>query len=411
MIKLVEVKRAVLEGVRILQTISDFRMADQGIDGSFSSLHEPERTAIWQMLELELAPHRELQRKQVEWMLDLLFVQKIRVGWLLRQTPASEVLLYAMALRGQVGVLRVMLGYLWERDFPACTAVACELIQAPIRIWDLAQDADFGAVLAGLTNDDGPEVWICDWALSVAEARTAGEFSAGRDIPVLSLVPAALPQTASGGISPSPEQGSLRAQMLEAFRLAEPIARKTLMSAPVNIPRLRFWPDPTEVLWTTVALWFSPANSARRLQLNRVWELASDSQNRVTVLLRYCRPTVFMLSLLWRSGHLNSLRLSLRALLRDPQMAEDSIEDWYEALAEDVRPDWRRIIKEAARVELRIQIRDVSTEPEFGSALSVLEDDECPRVVLCDWELSEQEGELAKSLARRRRVTFVPLNP
>jgi hypothetical protein len=195
--------------------------------------------------------------------------------------------------------------------------------------------------------------------------------------------------------------------VLEAFRLAEPITRKTLMSAPVNIPRLRFWPDPTELLWTTVALWFSPANSARRLQVNRVWELASDSANRVTVLLRVCRPTVFMLSLMWKSGHLNSLRLSLGALLRDPQMAED----WHEALAEDVGPDWRRIIKEAACVERRIQIRAVSNEREFGAVLSVLENDECPDVVLCDWEFSEQEGELAQSLASRRRVTFVPLNP
>jgi hypothetical protein len=408
MIKPVDVKRSVLEGIRILQNISDLRMPDEGSDGSFSSLHEPERTAIWRMLEWELAPHREQQRKQVEWMLDLLFVQKIRVGWLLRQTPASEVLLYAMALRGQVGVLRVMLGYLWERDFPACIAVACELIQAPIRIWELAQDADFGTVLAGLTKNDGPEVWICDWALSVAEARTAGEFSAGRDIPVLSLVPAALPQTASGEISPSPEQGSLRAQMLEAFRLAEPIARKTLMSAPVKIPRLRFWPDPTEPLWTAVEVWFSPANSARRFFVNRVWELASDDANRVTVLLRFCRPSVFMLWLLGKSGHLHSLRLLLGALLRDPQMA---IEDWYEALAEDGAPDWRRIIKEAARVERLIQIRDVSNEREFGAALSVLENDECPRVVLCDWKFSEQEGELVKSLASRRGVTFVPLNP
>jgi hypothetical protein len=32
-------------------------------------------------------------------------------------------------------------------------------------------------------------------------------------------------------------------------------------------------------------------------------------------------------------------------------------------------------------------------------------------MVLCDWELSEQEGELAKSPASRRRLTFVPLNP
>jgi hypothetical protein len=88
-----------------------------------------------------------------------------------------------------------------------------------------------------------------------------------------------------------------------------------------------------------------------------------------------------------------------------------AIEDWHEALAEDVGPDLRRTIKEAARLERCIQIRDVSKERDFGSALRVLENDECPRMVLCDWELSEQEGELAKSPASRRRLTFVPLNP
>jgi hypothetical protein len=408
MIKPVDVKRSVLEGIRILQNISDLRMPDEGSDGSFSSLHEPERTAIWRMLEWELAPHREQQRKQVEWMLDLLFVQKIRVGWLLRQTPASEVLLYAMLYRGRVSALRLKLGYLWERDFPACAAVGSELIFSPIRIWDSPQESDFGGFLAGLEKDDSPEVWICDWELSVDEVRIAGEFSSGRPVTFLSLESPAVQQPASDEISHSRAQGYLKAQMLEAFRLAEPIARKTLMSARIEIPRLHFWAAPTELLWTTVALWFSPANSARRLQLNRVWELASDSANRVTVFLRFCPPLVFSLSLLWKSGHLNSVRLSLGALLRDPQMA---IEDWHEALAEDVGPDLRRTIKEAARLERCIQIRDVSKERDFGSALRVLENDECPRMVLCDWELSEQEGELAKSPASRRRLTFVPLNP